>query len=146
MNGKRAKAIRRLNAALEQEALAFQQMIRQSMQEPTKTMSMDDFNKARVKAGGIGVLTTTPRTPDVDPEALAVEMDRANAIEQEVKIGLLVQNSKHYIPSDEMAIPREVAFKLTDMHGDRGVCVEVWPDDKMPVDVAAPKAEIIILG
>jgi hypothetical protein len=64
MNGKKAKAIRRLNAALEQERLAFQEMIRRSTPVPVKTMSMDDFNKGREKAAGIGVISTTPRTPD----------------------------------------------------------------------------------
>lgn len=125
MNGKKAKALRRLEKALEQEKLAFQEMLRRGTPVPVKTMSMDDFNKARAVAleegaeaakvaeagGGIGVIATTPRTPDVDPDALAAEMDRANAIDQEVKIGLLVQNSKHYILSDEMTLTREDAFK-----------------------------------
>lgn len=64
MNGKRAKAIRRLEKALEQEKLAFQEMLRRSTPVPVKTMSMDDFNKGREKAAGIGVIATTPRTPD----------------------------------------------------------------------------------
>lgn len=139
MNGKKAKALRRLERALEQEKLAFQEMLRRGTPVPVKTMSMDDFNKARAVAleegaeaakvadagGGIGVIATTPRTPDVDPDALAAEMDRANAIEQEVKIGLLKQNVKHYISleemetrvdqhfatNDQMTLTREDAFK-----------------------------------
>lgn len=126
MNGKKAKALRRLEKALEQEKLAFQEMLRRGTPVPVKTMSMDDFNKARTKATEAATLATDAAetatvndiraglavmSGEVDPDALAVEMDRANAIEQEVKIGLLVQNSKHYILSDEMTLTREDAFK-----------------------------------
>lgn len=95
MNGKRAKAIRRLNAAVEQEALAYQQVIRQALQEPTKTMSMADFNKSREKAAGIGVIATTPRTPDnvcetIEDSVILSEPDMKRLLEglaDEQKVG-----------------------------------------------------------
>jgi hypothetical protein len=125
MNGKKAKALRRLEKALEQEKLAFQEMLRRGTPVPVKTMSMDDFNKARAVAleegaeaakvaeagGGIGVIATTPPTPDVDPDALAAEMVQAAAIEQEVKVGLIQQNCRHYVHSDEITLTREDEFK-----------------------------------
>lgn len=47
----------------------------------------------------------------------------------------------------ETVFPQAVgrpAYKLTDMHGDRGVICEVWPDDQKPLEGVAPEVEIII--
>lgn len=154
MNGKKAKALRRLERALEQEKLAFQEMLRRGTPVPVKTMSMDDFNKARsqVAEGGVAVISTTPRTPDIDEDNLALEETEAAAIEQEVKLRLLQQNAKHYIGIDElemrvlehfdvndkMTLTREEVvhngrtYKLTSAHGDGGVAVPVFPDNDIP--------------
>lgn len=116
MNGKKAKALRRLDRALEQEKLAFQEMLRRGTPVPVKTMSMDDFNKARsqVAEDGVGVISTTPRTPDIDEDNLALEETESAAIEQEVKLRLLQQNAKHYIGIDEMEGRVDKHFDIND--------------------------------
>lgn len=112
MNGKKAKAQRRQQRALEAETLAFQQQIRRQIPVPVQTMSLEDYKKAGKKSNaGIGVIETTPRTPDVDPDALAIETAKAVAIEQEVKIGLIQQNVKHYNIGDELSLTRGDTFK-----------------------------------
>lgn len=42
-------------------------------------------------------------------------------------------------------VPRK-GFKITDMHGGKGIIVAVWPDDRMPVDEMGNRAELIMDG
>lgn len=148
MNGKKAKALRRLNTALEQEKLAFQEMIRRGTPVPVKTMSMDDFNKAR----GIGVISTTPRTPDIveDNPVLEEILESRRATKALMKTGLMdglepgAASSANKRCSEVLAHQHQsingpeayaklgsmgTKFKLTDTHGDKGVICEVIPDD-----------------
>lgn len=109
MNAKRAKALRRIERQLETSNLAYQEMLRQQIPVPVTTMSMGDFNKARV-----AVIGTTPRIPDgdlpdevalaVDDSAVTVEIIRADQINQELRLGLLQQNAKHYVDYDVKAL------------------------------------------
>lgn len=39
-----------------------------------------------------------------------------------------------------------IGFKLTGLHGDKGVIVAVWDDDAMPIDASGNRAEMIVDG
>ena len=120
MNAKRAKALRRIERKLEANNLAYQDMLRQQIPVPVTTMSMADFNKAH---------------DEFRESVLGTEMEQADAINQEIKIGLLQQNAKHYIGS-EVAEAGEYLdrpqYKLSDMNGDMGVICLVKPEPFIP--------------
>ncbi len=44
------------------------------------------------------------------------------------------------------SITPDVGFKFTDCHGGKGVVVEVWPDEDMPVDAWGNRADVIMDG
>lgn len=46
----------------------------------------------------------------------------------------------------EYPIVPTVGFKITGCHGDKGVIVDVWKDEDMPVDAAGNRAELIMDG
>lgn len=43
-------------------------------------------------------------------------------------------------------ITPDVGFKFTDCHGGKGVVVEVWPDEDMPIDAFGNRADVIMDG
>ena len=96
MNAKRAKAIRRNERTIEANNLAYQDMLRQQIPVPVTTMSMADFNKAH---------------DEFRESVLGAEMEQADAINQEIKIGLLQQNAKHYIGSEMVNVESRRAAK-----------------------------------
>lgn len=114
MNGKKAKALRRLNAALEQETLAFQEAVRRGIPVPVKTMSMTEFNKARLSVADI-VANGAPNVLDTLGEMAAVLGESQ---------GTIIDDAEYSVVE-----PFVERYKLTDMHGDRGVICEVIPDD-----------------
>lgn len=46
----------------------------------------------------------------------------------------------------EYEVVPTIGFKLTGMHGDKGVIVAVWDDEDMPIDASGNRAEIIMDG
>ena len=40
-------------------------------------------------------------------------------------------------------LPARIASKLTDSHGSKGVVVDIWPDERMPVDKFGKRADMI---
>lgn len=115
MNAKRAKALRRLNEALEQERLAFQEMIRRGIPVPVKTMSMTEFNKARLSVADI-VANGAPSTLDTLGEMAEVLGESQ---------GVIIDDAEYSVVE-----PSVGRYKLTDMRGNRGVVCPVKPDSK----------------
>lgn len=46
----------------------------------------------------------------------------------------------------EYDVEPNIAFKLTELHGGKGVICDVWPDSRMPVDADGNRAEVIMDG
>lgn len=118
MNAKRAKALRRLNEALEQERLAFQEMIRRGIPVPVKTMSMTEFNKARLSVADI-VANGAPNVLDTLGEMAEALGESQGSIIDDVEYSVVEPFVERYKLTEEemlrigggIPLTREDAFK-----------------------------------
>lgn len=146
MNGKKAKALRRLEKALEQEKLAFQEMLRRSTPVPVKTLSMDEFNKARAKATEQATLATeAAETATVNHIQARRENKASSPIPSEEELDRMhasMNGPEAYGKIGSMG--NNPLYRVSDACGDRGVVCRVDPD--VPVDSEGHPADIVIFG
>ncbi|AOY97675.1 hypothetical protein BKK79_37755 (plasmid) [Cupriavidus sp. USMAA2-4] len=107
---------------------------------------LDTYNSLRRKRGED--LQVTPRFTALVREALQVVGHHTGNANKPIR--LLYRQT----PIDEWRLefviehhhfPRDGA-KRTDFHGGKGVIVEIWPDERMPVDANGVRAEAIMDG
>lgn len=99
----------------------------------------------KLKAESHGKLSISKEFHRVLVEAEAF-LDRDKKPNSEIKL----TRKRKYLPRWTVKIvvkykrQADIGFKFTDTHGGKSVTVDVWPDDRMPVDALGNVADIIV--
>lgn len=116
--------------------------------EELLSMEAEIYRKRKMKYGDTNVVFKHSLTRLLAEAHSYIDTDRAsggskyrNNITKTFKNDVLDEYRIDFVI--EYIITPTVGFKLTGIHGDKGVITDVWPDERMPVDKNGVRAELI---